>query len=345
MGHGLLQVSGTIDLGQFWPSGRSDADTTTVVLKLGADPIRFQKNDSAPFRATHVFDDAVVKGRTSKAPIRNGHVTIRLQGIDAPELHYQPAALSSAEKKGLNAAAVDAYRQLVHPYRQFLGATSTKALHDFLANTGKTTFDCRVVTQVDTPNEVFDTYGRLVGDIEITLSGPPINLNHWLVEHGWAFPTYYSSMTNDEIIAVDNLAKTARSKKLGVWKFLGKTVGTFDFTLREPKKNDTSVLASDKGPVLFPKLYRRFTNWSARNKAKVTTRTFQAFLAAGPDGKSDPCFETADFLANGVHSATHRTFDQFIESGKVIKFEPGGLVFSEAASKLVGPGGSPILSF
>jgi endonuclease YncB( thermonuclease family) len=342
---GLLEVRGTIDLGQFWPSGRSDADTTTVVLKLEPDAIRFRKNDAVPFRATHVFDDAIVVGRQRKPAIKNGHVTIRLQGIDAPELHFQPTALSRAEREGLSASKIDGYRLLIHPYRQLLGATSTKGLHDFLAATGKATFDCRVFTQVDTPNEVFDTFGRLVGDIEIAMGNSPVNLNHWLVEQAWAFPTYYSSMTNEEIIAIDTLAKTARSRKRGVWKFLSKTVGTFDFTLREPKKNDTSVLASDKGPVLFPKLYRRFTSWSVRNKANVTKQTFQTFLAAGVGGKPDDCFVTADFLTNGIHSATHRTFDKFIQSGKTIEFEPGGLVFSEAPSKLIRPDGSDIPDF
>lgn len=115
--------------------------------------------------------------------------------------------------------------------------------------------------------------------------------------------------------------------------------------LREPKKNETSVLATDKGPVLFPKLYRRFTNWSARDKAKLTKQTFQAFLAAGSGGRPDGCFETGDFLANGVHSATHRTFDEFVQSGKIIKFEPGGLVFSEAPSKLVRSDGLEIIDF
>jgi endonuclease YncB( thermonuclease family) len=345
MPSGMLEVVGTIDLGQFWPSGRSDADTTTVVLKVGADPIKFRKNDAVPFEATHVFDNAIVKGRVRKPAIKNGHVTIRLQGIDAPELHYQPSALSPIEKKGLSAAKLNDYHLLVHFYRQLLGATSTKALHDFLATTGKTTFDGRVFTQVDKPNDVFDTYGRLVGDIEIVMSGTPVNLNQWLVEQGWAFPTYYSSMTNDEILAINALAKAARSKKRGVWKFLSKTVGTFDFTLREPKKNETTVLATDKGPALFPKLYRRFTNWSARNKAKATKQTFQTFLAAGSGGKPDGCFETGDFLAHGVHSATHRTFDEFIQSGKTIKFQPDGLVFSEAQSKVVRPDGSEIHDF
>jgi endonuclease YncB( thermonuclease family) len=345
MAAGLLEVRGTIDLGQFWPSGRSDADTTTVLLKLEPNAIKFRKNDAVPFRPTHVFDDAIVVGRQRKPAIKNGHVTIRLQGIDAPELHFQPTALSRAEKEGLSAGKIAGYRQLIHPYRQLLGATSTKGLHDFLAATGKTTFDCRVFTQVDAPNDVFDTFARLVGDIEIAIGNSPVNLNLWLVEQAWAFPTYYSSMTNEEIAAIDTLAKAARSKKRGVWKFLSKTVGTFDFTLREPRRNDTSVLATDKGPVLFPKLYRRFTSWSARNKANVTKQTFQTFLAGGVGGKPDNCFETADFLANSVHSATPRTFDEFVQSGKTIEFEPGGLVFGEAPSKLIRPDGSEILEF
>lgn len=134
--------------------------------------------------------------------------------------------------------------------------------HDLLGSTGKTTLDCRVTTQIDTPNEVFDTYGRLVGDIEVTVNGKLLNLNHWLVEQGWAYPTFYSSMTNDEINALLALAKTTRSNKTLVWKFLSKTAGPFDFNLREPPVGNTSVLATDKGPAIFPKLFRRYTNFS-----------------------------------------------------------------------------------
>jgi endonuclease YncB( thermonuclease family) len=342
---GMLEVEGAIELTQFWPSGRSDADTTKIVLTIGADPIRFRKNDASPFHPTHVFDHATVKGRTSKPPITNGQVTIRLQGIDATELHYQPSPLTKTEKNGLSPAKLSAYHLVVHPYRQLLGATSTKALHDFLAATAKPAIDCRVFTRVDTPNDVFDTYGRLVGDIEVTVNGKLVNLNHWLVENGWAFPTFYSSMTNDEIRSLLGLATTARSNKALVWKYLAKTIGPFDFNLREPKKNEISVLATDKGPVILPKLYRRYTNWSARNKAKVTGQKFQPFLAAGSGGTPDVCFETADFLANGVHSATPRTFDEFVVAGKSIKFQPDGLVFKEAPSTLLGPDKKPISHF
>ncbi|MET3909122.1 endonuclease YncB(thermonuclease family) [Bradyrhizobium sp. S3.3.6] len=342
---GLLEVEGTIEISQFWPEGRSDADTTKVVVNVAPDAIRFRKNDSSPFHPTHVFDNAKVKGRTATAPIKNGKLTIRLQGIDAPELHYQPSPLSPAEKKGLTDAKRKAYHEVTHPYRQFLGATSSKALHDFLSNTGEATLACRVFTHVDAPNEVFDTYGRLVGDIEVTVANKAVDINHWLVEQGFAYPTFYSSMNDDEIRAFLALTKIARTKKLPVWKALAKTIPAFDFDLREPKKNETDVLATDKGPVILPKLYRRQTNWAARKKATVTSQNFQKFLAEGSGGKPDTCYAIDDFLANGVHSATPRNFADFVEGGTKIKFQPDGLVFGEAPSTLVGADGKVIAGF
>jgi len=342
---GLLEVDGSIDIAQFWPAGRSDADTTKVILNVGGDSIRFRKDSSSPFQVTHVFDNARVKGRTNKPPINKGKLTIRLQGIDATELHFQPSPLSAKEKNGLSEAKRQAYHQVTHPYRQFLGATATKALHDFLTTNGQPSIACKVTTQVDEPNDVFDTYARMVGDIEVTIHGTTLNLNHWLVEQGWAFPTFYSSMTNDEITAILALSKTARSKKAPVWKNLSSTIGPFNFNMLEPKAGDISVLATDKGPVILPKLYRRYTSWSARKKAKVTSQNFQTFLAAGSGGRPDFCFETGDFLANGVHSATPRTFDEFVVGGKTTKFQPDGLVFKEAPSKLVGPDGKLIEHF
>ena len=86
---GLLRVSGTIDLSQFWPNGGSDVDTASVVVD--ADGFQFS-DDASPqgFRRTHVFEDAFIG---QKPVIGNGRkVTVRIQGIDAPELHCPPSA-------------------------------------------------------------------------------------------------------------------------------------------------------------------------------------------------------------------------------------------------------------
>ena len=54
---GLLRVRGTIDLSQFWPNGKSDADTATVVANV--DGFEFSSDGSVQrLRRTRVFEGA-----------------------------------------------------------------------------------------------------------------------------------------------------------------------------------------------------------------------------------------------------------------------------------------------
>src|SRR5262245_40285004 len=95
---GLLRVKGTIDINQFWPTGTSpnilsDADTVHVQVDPKTSFV-FEGN------VTRAFDFAWITTRKkkdgSKSPVyvivsqqtSNAHIKIRLQGIDAPELHY-----------------------------------------------------------------------------------------------------------------------------------------------------------------------------------------------------------------------------------------------------------------
>ena len=107
------------------------------------------------------FDFAWIKTRKNKdgshSPIyiivsqatANAHIKIRLQGIDAPELHYR----------------IDQKKQEV---RQNWGKRATLELRNFLkARASGTTIDCHVETLVKLPNDVFDMFGRFVGDIMI----------------------------------------------------------------------------------------------------------------------------------------------------------------------------------
>ena len=219
MPQGLLEVNGTIEVIQFWPEGRSDADTAKIVVTIAPDSVRFRENKARPFRVTHFLDGATVgipvNGKRKPAVNAKGQLTIRLQGIDAPELHFQPSALEASEFPGLDQAGFAAVKKqyhdakVVHPYRQLLGATTTKALHDFLASAGSSTLPCRVFTQVDLPNEVFDKYGRMVADIEVTIGGNTVSINEWAVQTGSAFPAFYSSMSDTEITTLRGLGNTA----------------------------------------------------------------------------------------------------------------------------------------
>jgi len=96
---GLLRVKGSIDINQFWPTGKSsnilsDADTVHVQVDPKSSFV-FEGN------VTRAFDFAWITTRKDKDGSRspnyvmvsqrtaNAHTKIRLQGIDAPELHYR----------------------------------------------------------------------------------------------------------------------------------------------------------------------------------------------------------------------------------------------------------------
>src|SRR5262249_26009843 len=149
-------------------------------------------------------------------------------------------------------------------YRQPMGETSTVALYNFLKShaTGNS-LRCEVMTLVNKPNDVFDKYGRCVGDIIIRdKNGKAININQWMVEQGYAFPSFYNSMTNSEINDIRSLANSAAVKKLNIWKYYDEVVKDLDRKLVLDKKDPNYSASTDrKPPVIFPKLYRRLWNY------------------------------------------------------------------------------------
>jgi len=129
MPSGLLEVRGTVAFDQFWPSGTSDADTTKILVRVERDGFRFRKQGG--------------------------------------ELHYRPPSALARDARSPKQHA--AYLVWNHEYRQPLAETGTVALRAFLADTGRSPVPCVVRTQVDEPGEVFDTYGRFVGDIHVVI--------------------------------------------------------------------------------------------------------------------------------------------------------------------------------
>jgi endonuclease YncB( thermonuclease family) len=337
MPQGILEVSGSIELSQFWPLGDSDADTTKIVLTTTTESFRFRPHPGVPFQVTHAFENAIVGGRVRRRPIDNrGRVTIRLQGIDAPELHYRPAAAIGTNQRTATQDAL--YKEWNHEYRQHLAETGTMQIHKLLARAGRDPLPCKVVTAVDTPGEVFDTYARFVGDVLVEIEGREKNMNTWLVKRGWAMPTFYSSMSAEEIETFMVAAKKARKRDDGVWPYLSKKVGKFDWDLLYRGKGAVPDPVADAGPVFPPKLFRRLATWAVNQRAKMVTGDFVSYLRAHPDH----CFLTSDFLTNGPTVATPRRLDEFILPKDVFKLRPEDLIFQEAASKLVGPDGSEV---
>ena len=328
---GLLRVTGTLDLTQFWPDGESDADTVKVVIKK----IEFSPDRIAhlPFKVVKVFDKALVKGAQGppKPPIKNGKLTVRLQGVDATELHFS----ATLPKKGLKDNGTK--------YRQHFGESGPIKLHDFLSKTiKKIIIPCEVVTFVDHPNDVFDTYARMIGDVLVTANGTQININHWLTENGWALPTYYNSMLETEIQTIESLAKKARSGKKGIWKQLSKNIAVPDTSLiyRSPGKKPKP--APDAGPAVMPKLFRRQIRYFVSHENELFPGTVSDYLSK----QKDPWVKTTDFLKNTSIKPTSKTgnLGVLVKSGK-FTLDPDEIVFFEAASTLVNSAGKKITSW
>ena len=324
---GLLTLNGTIDLAQFWPDGESDADTVKVNL-AAQNPFVFKSNPNGAGKPTSVFIGAVVHGKVRKQAIdKKNRVVIRLQGIDAPELHY-PGVGSPK-------------------FRQHLAEGATLALHDFLKKLGPNPLRCKVTTNVQKPKEVFDTYGRFIGDIHVIVGGKSINVNQWLISEGWVFPSFYNSMTDAEIntlLALSEQARLQGRKNLWARGRYAANLGQLDQALTYNRKGPPDT--NDKGPVIFAKFYRRLYQFDAdRASGKTTTASLKAYLDEPAPSKRDKFHLTNEFLDQGATAAPIYDLGESINPNNRLRHQPKDFVFKEGTSKIFDANGREIIAW
>jgi endonuclease YncB( thermonuclease family) len=300
----LLIAFGTLDLKQFWPSGTSDGDTAHVVVD------RFEYDG----KLTKAFEGATV---ARKPVLHNGAVTVRWQGIDAPELHYGQSTW----------------------YRQHWGEAPPVRLAAYLQNKGggASALKVQVTTRVKKPNDVFDKYGRFIGDVMLG----NVNLNLWMLEAGWAFPALYNSLEDDEIQAFLDAAKKGKS---GLLNNYIADLTVWDPNLTTPRKEPPDTKydeTKDKGPVQFPKLFRRIVKFHT-DKGSQTHGTLKHYLETQKE--QDRVFKTDEFLEQGRATPSHLLTD-FISDQDHFTATPAGLVYKEAPSTLYGPDNQKVTSW
>ena len=335
---GLLEVEGTIRPASLWPTGSSDADTSTLVVEAKPGSFRFRESLGGRARVTRVFEKATVVGRVRKPAVDELHRTVvRLQAIDAPELHYRaPGLVAPAER---SASQQQAFSRVSADYRQPLGEASTLALRAFLGTSpdiggSSPQVHCLLRTRVDEPGDVFDTYGRMVAEAFVMKGGKWVSLNQWLARSGWAVPTFYSSMSNEEIETFAGLGNHARRAGAGIWRHYRSAVGPFGW-LRYRGKGAPVDAEHDQDAVSLPKLFCRQCAWSVNRRARMTAATsFKSYL----ETTRDVCFSTADFLEQGPTAATPTMLVDLVHGQGDLSVRPVDLVFHEAPSRLVGPG-------
>jgi endonuclease YncB( thermonuclease family) len=330
-----LRVRGTIDLAQFWPDGEADADTSKIKVTVGSGSFAFAA-DGKTFKPTDAYFGAFAVGASHKAVIdAQSRITVRLQGIDAPELHYRAAPLKKSSKVS------DAKRKKFNdenksPRRQYWAETATVALAKKLSGYGNPV-KCQMTSFIDRPFEVIDTYGRFVGNIHIG-SGFDTDINLWLSEEGWAYPTFYSSMEPEEIQAYLATLKKAQGKGR-IWKDYSTDTAKFDAKLLYRPKGPIEA-SKDKGKVLMPKVFRRQLSFRLQKKAGVVSGSFAEYLKAN----RDPCFRTDEFIKQGANTAPIRALHDFIKGNKLL-VKPHEVVFREKFSSMVDKNGKKIEKF
>jgi endonuclease YncB( thermonuclease family) len=339
---GTLRIQGTIDLNQFWPTGSSDADTTKMKITLAANKNSFayRATGHKKFISTNVFNDAVSIGQGGVKPVINTNkkdglknIIVRLQGVDAPELHYKAAPLKTS--KAVTVTERKKFNELNKERRQPFAESSTVALAKHLkqyANTkgiATATFE----SEVDYPYEVIDTYGRFIGDVNV--GGNDINV--WLVENGWGMPAFYTSMSAKEINIFLNAWKNGKLKAGRIGTNIIKNASPFDWgMLYEPPgltgNGFIFNIGDDKGKVLMPKIFRRQVSWMVQKKAGVIpgSTNFNTYLKKAPD----QLVLLNDFLTNGIHAAKRLYLHDLISSGNQFLKNGEELVFQEKPGTL-----------
>ncbi len=324
----LLEMTGTLDLAQFWPKGSSDADTTKLLLSVAAGSIRVRLAGQSQFQTTTAYDDAVMvtdkddqTGALKTQPlIKNGVLKVRLQRIDAPELHYSPDARGSGGAlKGTG---------LVKDYRQNQAETAVVKLTAFLQTFGQDPLPCMLRSELkasEGPGAAMDRYGRFVGDI-ILPDGT--NLNLWLLEQGLAVVALYDSMLPQEIDESVLAWQAGRRRREGIARYYTDRFSKFDPTLQFRKEGAT---AQNEGArkFLHPKFYRRQTTWWAFKQANIFKGSFEDWLTE----KAEACWYLPEFRQSGTKAPKYPLYEREFD-GSGIGWEPEDFIFAESPSSM-----------
>lgn len=333
---GAVEIHGSVNLTQFYyKGGQSDADT--VKINITKNSTRFRADDGSNWKENLqvLFNGAYVRSNDKPVVDSKNRITVRLQGIDAPELHYRatkPHHELTEDQKRL---------WMTNEFRQHWGARCAFELGNFLSkyDDGSGVVNAYVFSRVDSPNDLFDVYGRLVGDIIIVDDNQ--NVNHWLAERGWAFPAFYNSMTGNEINTINKKSKAALNSSQGIWNDYSNTLVTFDPDLDLPSKKEGEIdKNTDNGDVNFPKIFRRQVPYEVSKKARVISLpSLKDYLKTQKE--EDGCYITKELLTNGEKAQSHKIVEFVSEDGK-ISFDPSGLIFAEKESSLRDSDGNKI---
>ncbi|MES0068478.1 hypothetical protein NKJ73_22060 [Mesorhizobium sp. M0074] len=353
---GYVEILGEVDVFQYWPHGVSDVDTLKFIPDLTT---ATYLSDSAPVKVGAYFehggsfqpDDNEPGVERFKAILRSssgGSLSVRLQGIDAPETHYAPN-LREGMFDGDYAKWIAKHMSRQMSYRQPYGKLCT----DFFANglrsklgigpydpanpEVKVTAKLRVLA--DSINSAADVFGRVVGYVAISHNGQDVVLNDVALSEGFAFCSFYGSMTLHEMQRLADLfaahgSDRARRSQLrsnvsnhlrDFEPGLCTTKSMRDTDLDDNGANSIRGTDSFRSKCFDPKLFRRCVDWIGRREALNDASTLLDYMRAN----DEEVVLLSDFAAANGDWTQARKFSMGSLIGRdgAFRYKPGEVVF------------------
>ncbi|MET8013318.1 nuclease [Streptomyces sp. NPDC005271] len=237
-------------------------------VKGGAKP----DGDTVPFTPDHPTDWKLVPGFRKVVPKADGHVNVRMEGIDTLETHYSGQGPEVHQPLAFGHAAAD---ELLN----WLGFTNVHRNPDETVTATPDSVPGFILTSgADVHNRCVALVGRgappAPSGFEIRV-GPELlrkTANHHLLALGLAYPTYYTSLPStlrDELTVAVHQAKAAPAK--GLWPS--------DATMTGVKV--TGMYSITHEVVMLPKLFRRLKDYLDLGNPALAC--FPSFLAGAAD--------------------------------------------------------------
>lgn len=208
--------------------------------------------DGVRFVADHLEHYAQLKNAHRIRPSADGSVQVRLEGVDAPELHYGTAAQPLGREARDQLLAWIGFTELEYapPTATLVTAASADAVPAVVFTQAADPHGRPVAYLVTTVGEK----EHLPPDGEWALVDRAIldhTFNTLLVQEGVAYPTVYTSTPVAHRTYLRALADEARKTGAGVWA----DDTTAEFALR----GQASI--GPEGQLILPKLFRRATDY------------------------------------------------------------------------------------
>lgn len=235
-----------------------------TLVPIGRSP----DGDSIRFRADNSAHFAELRRGHRIEPGPDGTVQLRLQGVDAPETHY----LGHAQPMG------DVARDALFRY---VGIHGLQVEGEKIVACEPQTVPAVILTTGGDVHGRPISYllpaggaGELVDGKELRIKAEHLHrsVNYKLVAHGQAYPLFYESMAPPHIAVMGAAALAAAERQLGIWAH----DRSADFRLHDA----TSI--GPGGQLVFPKLFRRCTDYLRENGGGTAGLTLKQWLERTP---------------------------------------------------------------